>query len=114
MKEFLKRHSLIFGIFLMFLLTWPIDLSNAGVLQFQVPFVIYIFLGWGFIFASLIMTWTTLGKEAVITLLKRYLIWRVDWKWYLVAFFLIPGLNYLAILLNAWITKTPIDFSKVL
>ena len=114
MKEFLKRHSLILGILLMFLLTWPIDLSNSGVLPFSVPFVIYIFLGWGFIFASLIMTWATLGKEAVITLLKHYLIWRVDWKWYLVAFFLIPGLNYLAILLNAWITKTPIDFTKVL
>jgi membrane protease YdiL (CAAX protease family) len=114
MKGFLTRHSLILGLLLMFLFTWPIDLSNSGVFQFQVPFVIYIFLGWGFIFASLIMTGVTLGKEAVITLLKRYLIWRVNWKWYLVAFFLIPGLNYLAILLNAWITKIPIDFSKVL
>ena len=114
MNQFLKRYSLILGLLLMFLLTWPIDLSNAGVLPFQVPFAVYIFLGWGFIFASLIMTGLTLGKEGVITLLKRYLIWRVDWKWYLAAFFLIPGLNYLAILLNAWITKTPIDFSKVL
>lgn len=114
MKEFLKRHSLSLGILLMFLFTWPIDLSNSGVLPFQVPFFIYIFLGWGFIFASLIMTGLTLGREAIITLLRRYLIWRVNWKWYLVAFFLIPGLNYLAILLNAWMTKTPIDFSKVL
>jgi len=114
MKEFLKRHSLVLGILLMFLFTWPIDLSNSGVLPFRVPFFIYIFLGWGFIFASLIMTGLTLGREGVINLLKRYLIWRVDGKWYLVAFFLIPGLNYLAILLNAWMTKTPIDFSKVL
>jgi len=114
MKESLKRHSLILGILLMFLFTWPIDLSNAGVLPFQVPFAVYIFLGWGFIFASLIMTGLTLGKEGVISLLKRYLIWRVDWKWYLVAFFLIPALNYLAILLNAWMTKSPVDFSNVL
>jgi uncharacterized protein len=114
MKEFLKRHSLIFGIFLMFLLTWPIDLSNAGVLPFQVPFVVYIFLGWGFIFASLIMTWLTLGRQAVITLLQRYLIWRVDWKWYLIALFLIPILSYLAISLNAVFTKTQIDYSSAL
>lgn len=114
MKEFLKRYSLIIGILLMFLFTWPIDLANAEVLPFQVPFAIYIFLGWGFIFASLIMTGLTLGKEGVLSLLKRYLIWRVDWKWYLVAFFLIPALNYLAILLNSAFTKTPIDFSKVL
>ena len=112
--SFLKRHSLIIGILLMFLLTWPIDLANAGVLPFQVPFAIYIFLGWGFIFAALIMTGLTLGKEGVSALLKRYLIWRVDWKWYLVAFFLIPAVNYLAILLNAMMTKTSIDFSNVL
>ncbi len=29
---FLKRHSLICGIFLMFLFTWPIDLANAGII----------------------------------------------------------------------------------
>ena len=114
MKEFLKRHSLPVGIILMFLMTWPIDLANAGVLKIQVPFAVYIFLGWGFIFASLIMTGLTLGKKGVIALLKRYLIWRVDWKWYLAAFFLVPALNYLAILLNAAMTKTQIDFSNVL
>jgi len=107
MKELLKRYSLPIGIILMFLMTWPIDLANAGVLNFQVPFAVYIFLGWGFIFASLIMTGLTLGKGGVIALVKRYLIWRLDWKWYLAAFFLIPALNYLAILLNAMMTKMP-------
>jgi uncharacterized protein len=113
-KEYIQRHSLVIGIPLMFLLTWPIDLSNAGVLPFRFPFLIYIFLGWGFIFASLIMTGLTLGKEGVISLLKRYLIWRVNWKWYLVSFLLIPALSYIAILLNAVLTKTPIDFRTVL
>jgi membrane protease YdiL (CAAX protease family) len=114
MKGFLKRYSLPIGIILMFLMTWPIDLANAGVLNFQVPFAVYIFLGWGFIFASLIMTGLTLGKVGVINLLKRYLIWRVDWKWYLAAFLLVPALDYLAILLNAAMTKTQIDFRNVL
>jgi len=114
MKAFLRRHSLVVGMLLMFLLTWPIDLANTGVLKFQVPFAIYIFLGWGFIFAALLMTGLTLGRDAVVVLLKRYLIWRVDWKWYLVAFLLIPAINYLAILLNAWMTGAPVDFSAVL
>lgn len=114
MKEFLKRHSLILGILLMFLFTWPIDLANAGILPFQVPFIVYIFLGWGFIFASIIMTGLTLGKGGIITLLKRYLIWRVDWKWYLVAFLLIPLLSILGIYLNSVLTQTPPDFSTVL
>jgi len=42
--EFLKRHSLVIGISLMFLLTWLIDLSNSDVLPIQFPFVVYIFL----------------------------------------------------------------------
>lgn len=113
MREFLKRHSLVIGILLMFLLTWPIDLSNSKVLHFEVPFIIYLFLGWGFIFASLLMTWITLGAGSAITLLKRFLIWRVDWKWYLVAFLLVPFIQFTAILLNSMLTKTPIDFNNV-
>lgn len=111
---FLKRYSLIIGILLMFLLTWPIDLANAGLLPFQVPEVLAIFVGWGFILASLIMTGLTLGKAGVIALLKRYLIWRVDWKWYLVAFLLIPLISLIGVYLNAALTQTSVDFSKVL
>lgn len=110
---FLKRHSLVIGILLMFALTWPIDLAHSEVLHFEVPFVIYIFLGWGFIVASLIMTWLTLGKEGAIALLKRFLIWRVEWKWYLVAFLLYPVILISAVLLNAALTQTAIDFSQV-
>ena len=110
----LCQHSLVIGIALMFLLTWPIDLANAGVLPFQVPFAVYILLGWGFIFASLIMTGLTLGKGAVIALLKRFLLWRVGWKWYLVAFLFYPALFGSAVLLNAAFTQTPIDFSTVM
>ena len=59
----LRRHSLVIGIALMFLLTWPIDLANAGLVPFQVPFAVYILLGWGFILASLIMTRITLREN---------------------------------------------------
>jgi membrane protease YdiL (CAAX protease family) len=110
---FLKRHSLVIGIILMFLLTWPIDLANSGVLPFQVPFAVYITLGYGFVFASLIMTGLTLGRDAVIALLKRFLIWRVGWKWFLVALLLFPAIQFSAVLLNAAFTQTPIDFSTV-
>ena len=111
--EFLKRHSLIAGIFLMFLLTWPIDLANAGLLPFKVPYIISITFGLGITLAALIMTGITLGKNAVIILLKRFLIWRVGWKWYLIAFFLYPVIFTSAVLINAAWTQTPIDFSSV-
>jgi len=113
-SEFLRRHSLVIGILLMFLLTWPIDLSNAGLLPFKVPFIMYLFLGWGFIFASVIMTGLTLGKAGVISLLKRYLQWRVGWKWYLAPFLLAPALIIGGVYLNAALTGVPPDFSTVM
>ena len=114
LRSILKRHSLVIGIIMMFLLTWPIDLANAGLMPFQVPFAVYILLGWGFILASLIMTGLTLGKGAVIALLKRFLLWRVGWNWYLVALLFYPALYGSAVLLNAAFTQRPIDFSTVM
>lgn len=110
---FLNRHSLIVGISLMFLLTWPIDLANTGVLSVSVPFPVYILLGYGFVIASVLMTWITQGKESVITLLKRFLIWRVGWKWYLMAFFLLPVIDLLGVFLYALWSQTAPDFSSV-
>lgn len=111
---FIKRHSLIIGILLMYLLTWPIDLANSGVLPFQVPFVVALLVGYGIVFATLIMTGLTLGTNGVIALLKRFLIWRVGWKWYLVPFLLVPFIYLIILLLNTWFSQTPIDFSTVL
>lgn len=111
---FLKRHSLVLGIMLMFLLTWPIDLANLGVLPFQVPSILALFKGWGFVLAALIMTGLTLGKDAVFALLKRFLIWRVGWTWYLAAFLLLPALFFIAILLHASLSQKPIDYSTAM
>jgi len=110
-SKFFKRHSLVIGIFLMFLYTWTLDLSHSGVLPFKIPFVVGLTVGWGFIFVSLFMTWLTLGKEAVKTLFKRYFLWRVDRKWYLVAILLMPTLRFIAIPLTTWLTGIPADFS---
>jgi membrane protease YdiL (CAAX protease family) len=111
---FLKRHSLAIGIILMFLLTWPIDLANWGIVPIQFPFIVYLFLGWGFIFASVIMTGLTLGKDGVVALLKRYVQWRVGWQWYLAAFLLAPSLIVLAVYINAALVGVPPDFSTVM
>jgi membrane protease YdiL (CAAX protease family) len=113
LSNFVKRHALAIGIALMFLLTWPIDLANSGVMPFQVPFAVYLLLGYGFVIAAIVMTGLTQGKDGVIVLLKRFLIWRVDWKWYLAAFLLIPAIDLVAVYLNAIWSQTPVDFSAV-
>jgi membrane protease YdiL (CAAX protease family) len=111
---FLKRYSLLIGIILMFLFTWPIDLANSGILPIQVPFAVYIFLGWGFIIASVLMTGLTIGKEGVTSLLKRYLHWRVGWQWYLMAFGLLPVLWIAGVYLYAALVRLPPDFSTIM
>jgi uncharacterized protein len=113
-QTFFQRHALLIGIILMFLLTWPVDLANAGLLPFQVPLAAAIFVGYGFVIASLLMTGLTLGRDGVIRLLRRFLIWRVGWNWYAVAFLLIPTLSLVGLLLDAWLRQTPLDFSRVL
>lgn len=110
MKKLLKRHSLIVGLVLMFLYTWTIDLSNSGVLLFNLPFFVTITLGWGFIFVSVLMTRLTLGRDAMIVFLKRFLLWRVDWKWWMVALLLLPALRLASIFLTSWLTGVPADF----
>ena len=111
MKNFLQRHSLIAGLLLMFLFTWPIDLAKSGVIPVKFPNGAYLLLGWGFIFASLLMTGLTLGRSGVVTLARRFLIWRVGWKWYLSAFLLLPLIFVSAVLLKAMLTQSPIDFN---
>lgn len=111
--SYLKRHSLTIGLALMFLYTWPIDLANSGVLHFEVPFAVYITLGWGFIFVSLLMTWLVEGKTGAVRLLKRFLIWRVGWLWYLAALGLFPALFAAAVWLSAVLNQAPVDFSAV-
>ena len=114
MKAFLKRHSLVIGLILMFLYTWTIDLSNSGVLPFKFSFPIYITLGWGFIFASLVMTWLTLGKNEAAKLFRRFFIWRVGWRWWMVALLLGPFCIVAGVYLNAALTQVPPDFSAVM
>lgn len=114
LSQFLKQHSLAIGLLLMFLLTWPIDLSNSGVLPFKFPFAVYILLGYGFVLAALIMTALTQGRESVISLLKRFLEWRVGWQWYAVALLLLPLLDVLGVVLNSAIFSKPIAWNTVL
>lgn len=113
LTAFLNRHSLVLGIMLMFLFTWPIDLANSGILPFQVPFAVAVLVGYGFVFASILMTWLTLGREAVIGLLKRFLIWRVGVRWFFIALLLFPAVQVSAVILSIALTKSPADFTMV-
>jgi len=109
--SFLRRHSLFLGILLMFAITWTVHLSNAGVLPLRIPFPLSLLGGWGFAVAAIIMTWLTLGTAAVGALLRRFLLWRIGWKWY-ASLLIIPGAYLLGMLSHALVTGVPPDFTK--
>lgn len=50
--------------------------------------------------AVLIVTAVIGGKAGVLALLRKFTIWQVSWRWYGVAFLLLPALHLAAIYLN--------------
>jgi membrane protease YdiL (CAAX protease family) len=100
-QEFLKRHSLATGLVLMFALTWPFY-SHVG-----------LFVGYGLALASLIMTGLTLGWAGVRALLSRFLIWRIDVRWYLVTLLGPAVLTVAAVGLGYALGGAELDFGSV-
>jgi uncharacterized protein len=111
-----KRHPLLAGLTLMFALTWPIDLARAahsqGWITFQIPEALAIFVGYGFVVASITATWIIGGRAEVVALLRRFLIWRVGWTWYAIALFLPLALTLAGIAIYSLPSGSAPDFSE--
>lgn len=101
----------------MFLLTWPIDLivagKSIGITNLTLPLPVVLLVGVGFVIAAVVMSFITEGKSGAVKLLRRFLIWRVSWVWYL-SIFIIPLIYYIAALINAALNHTTIDLSNAL
>lgn len=115
--ELLKKYPLFFGIFLIFLFTWPIDMAAAlaslGIISASIPKPVILSVGYGFVAASLIMTGVIEGKRGVINLLRRFLYWRVGWRWY-ATLAIIPSASILALGLHYLVFNTPIHLKNAL
>src|SRR5205814_8871510 len=76
---------------LIFVLTWMFQIpwiaSTEGWLPFEFPFPLLFVMGWMPGLAALIVTGATTGRPGVRSLLRRVLIWRVGFKWYLFSIF---------------------------
>ncbi len=117
MNRFLQRYSVAFGLVLMFAFTWPIDLLWAAntrgwsVIQIYQPLTLLV--GYGFVVATILATAVVNGKAGVVSLLRRFLIWRVSWIWYAVALFLPLALYLAGMGLQFALTSVPPDFNNV-
>ena len=93
----------------MYALTWSVHLSNAGVLPFRLPYPLELLAVSGFAVAAIGMTWLTLGWGAVIELLKRFLLWRIGWRWY-ASLLIIPATYLFGAGLHALVNGAALDF----
>ena len=110
------RYPVTTGFVLMFALTWPLELGLAaqshGMLPFQLPPILGLFVGYGFVAAALIASGLIDGRAGIIALLRRLLIWRVGWFWYALALFG-PAVTYLlGIAIHVLLGGTVPDFSQ--
>lgn len=109
-----RKYPLWFGFGLMFLFTWTIELAIAaqshGLLSFSVHPLLALCVGYGFVLASLLATALQTGKAGLVALLKRFLIWRVGFGWYLVALFSFGAIDLLALGLHRLLGGAEINF----
>lgn len=103
--SFVQRHTLPVFFVLVFLLTWPLQVVDAlgshGVLPYRVPMLAQIlFVAYMPTVAAVLTAWLVGGAAGVGKLLLRLLIWRVDFRWYLVAVFGFAGVCISGVLLG--------------
>lgn len=100
--DLIRKHSLVAGLVLMFALTWPFYQALGLV------------VGYGLAAAALLVTALTAGRQSVRALLRRFLLWRVGLRWYLVVLLLPAALGLAAIGLHRLLGGPPVDWSAAL
>jgi membrane protease YdiL (CAAX protease family) len=105
-KALLARHPLVSFFVIAFAGTWLFELPyvlseyGAGLLPTRSPVLLWtspvsVFVG-PFL-AAFIMTGVTEGREGVHRFLRRFVLWRVGFRWYLFAFVGVPVLVVLSV-----------------
>ena len=92
-SAFIKRNPLISVYVIMFALAWSVMIPQAlysqGILSAPLPVFLEILVGWSPGIAAILVSAILAGRAGVRELLRRFLIWRVGFHWYLVGMFLL-------------------------
>lgn len=100
--DVVKRHPLAVGLALMFAFTWPFH-AELGIV-----------VGYGLAAASLLVTAFTRGLDGTKALVRRFLVWRVGAKWYVVVFAVPLAIHLAAMALQAALSGAPPNFDETL
>ncbi|NUQ86665.1 MAG: CPBP family intramembrane metalloprotease [Anaerolineales bacterium] len=93
---FIRRNPLISMYIIMFTVAWSVMIPQAlysqGILSAPLPEFIEILTGWVPGIAALIVSMVIAGRAGARDLFRRFLIWRVGLRWYVISAFLLAGL----------------------
>ena len=98
-----KQYPIAAFFILTFILSWGVGLLTDAVWEAtqSVPLTLpFLILSFAPLSAVLIVSAVIGGKGAILVLLHKFTIWRVGWRWYMVALFLLPALTLVTIYLN--------------
>lgn len=90
----MKRRPVVWFFSITFAFTWIYEFLVFGV--FHLPTFWIVPATFGPAFSAVFLSAMISGRQGVRALLRRCLLWRVGWQWYLVAFCLIPLLTLLS------------------
>ncbi len=101
LAQLMRRYPLSSFFILAFVLTWFWELAIVFPLHIQYPWDGLLMTVTGPTLAAFIMAAITEGRTGVVTLLRRYVRWRVGLVWYLFALLTPPLLAFVGLLLFA-------------
>ena len=101
LRQLLRRHPLFFFFLIAYAVTWSIGFLYIVLLHspFPPPLGVWLCMISGPTVSAFIMTAATEGKAGVGRLLRRYVLWRVGVRWYLLVLLAVPGLVLLTLLI---------------
>ncbi len=97
-KALVKRQPLLSMYIIMFALGWPglilQAVNSQGLLSVPSSFSVFIQIltGWAPGIAAVVVTAIVAGRAGIRDLLRRFLIWRVGFQWYVIALFLLAAI----------------------
>ena len=98
-----RQYPVAAFLILTFILSWGGGFITDAVWEAtqSVPLTLpFLILSFAPLSAVLIVSAVIGGKAAIVALLRKFTIWRVGWRWYMVALFLLPALTLVTIYLN--------------
>jgi membrane protease YdiL (CAAX protease family) len=102
LSHIMRRYPLFFYFLLALGFTWAYELTFYRVLLTPGFSLRGVLLDLGFTLgptlAAFLMTALTQGRAGILQLLRRYVLWRVGLRWYLLVFLRVPALLLIAVL----------------